>query len=145
MPAPWTLATLISQARTVLEAPDPGPALAPSVEAFTPEQVEIPDDHSYWIEPKGLVHATPMGNYQAARIDAIEIQVALRADFAEDLPEPMIALLLAIGRLLIVDGELAAYHAEIGGLTVRHAAGQEYTVGTLAVTLDYDYLEAIVP
>jgi hypothetical protein len=138
--ATTTLTEVLTRIRAVLEAA-PLSLVAAASPFAADDDLPIPCDRAYWIEPGPLASALAMGSYMQARIDTLDLVVALRAEFAEGGPEAMLLVLIAVGRALVHNGDAEGYHVQIGSASAKYRRGREFTVGTLAVTVDYDFSE----
>jgi len=99
-------------------------------------------DRSYWLDDGGLVSNRPMGAHRAARIDAVDLAVLFRGAFAQEAQrQGILDLLMQIERALIADGEAQGYHVTLAGHGVKRF-GKDHLLGTLRVTVDYDFSEA---
>jgi hypothetical protein len=135
-----TLPDILTQVRAVLEA-SPLALTAAAMPFSEEDDLPIPCARAYWIEPGPSSPPVAMGGYMQARLETVEVRVSLRAEFAEGNPEAMLFALIAIGRALVSDGDARGYHVTIGNAAAKYRRGREYTVGTLAVTVDYDFSE----
>lgn len=141
--ADTTLPAIMARVRAVLEAAPL--ALVLTAEAFTHErQPSTLVSNTYYLADAGLRDTRPVGNYKAVRIDLLKVFVALQVNAAPHTQkEALGATLVTIERYVKADGLLGGYHAEIVSRpAVTQRKGSDFLVGSVALSVDYDFNEA---
>lgn len=140
--ADTTLAAIMRRFRVVLEGEPLFLRLSP--DAFSIDVV--PNDmleDVYHVSDDGIARQTPMGNYRAARIDRVVVNVARKISFqAQDASEAMHDVLNTIERRIKADGPNQSYHAEVQAREVRRVPETDIILATLTFGVDYDFNEA---
>jgi hypothetical protein len=140
MPA-LVLSDIIARFRTVLEAAPV--SLTETREAFSHErQPNAALENSYYLEDGGIVSSRSVSNYDVVRLDRLTVFIAKKLAF--DGATAMDALedtLVSVERALVADGTSQGYNVNVEQRRMTRPAGRDYCVGSLAVTVDYDYRE----
>lgn len=137
-----TVTDILTRFRTVLETTPL--SLEPTRDAFSHErQPTSVLTNSYYLEDGGNAGTQSVGNYDAVRLDRITIYVAQKLEF--DGTAALASLettLTAIERALIADGPSQSYSiAPQLTRRVTRASGADVAVGSLSLTVDFDYDE----
>lgn len=141
--ADTTLATIIGNMRTVLEAT---PFLfIPARDQFSHDrQPNTVVDSSYWIQDEGLGSSRWLTNHRVARLDRVSVYVARKLKF-----NPVAELdtlqdtLLDIERYLIDDGPDNSYSVQLAARHVSRPNDTDIAIGSVTVTVDFDLSEAV--
>lgn len=141
--ASTTLATIVSNMRTVLEA-SPFTFIAARDQFSHDRQPNSVLDSSYWIQDEGLGSSRWMTNNTVARLDRLSVFVARKLKFnpvAE--VDTLQDTLVDIERYLIADGPDNSYSVQLIGRRVTRPPDKDIAIGSVTVQVDFDFSEAV--
>ena len=141
--ADTTLATIVAHMRTVLEA-------APF--HFTPARDQFSHDRqpnglldsAYWIQDDGLASNRWLSNSSVARLDRVSVYVARKLKFnpVQEI-DTLHDKLVDIERYLIQEAPDESYHVQLVARRVTRPAERDIAIGSVTLTVDYDFSEAV--
>jgi hypothetical protein len=140
MPA-LVLSDILARFRTVLEA---SPVfLVETREPFSHErQPNATLEHSYYLEDGGIVSSKSVSNFDAVRLDRLTVYIAKKLAFDGTTAfDALQDTLVAAERALIADGPAQGYSVDVEQRRLTRPAGKDYGIGSLTVTVDYDFDE----
>lgn len=141
--AATTLATIVGQMRTVLEAA-PFSFIAARDQFSHDRQPNSVIDASYWIQDEGLGASRWLTNQAQARLDRIAVFVARKLKFNPVAQvDALEDVLVDIERYLIADGPDHSYSVQLIGRRVTRPPESDLAIGSVTVQVDYDFSEAI--
>ena len=99
-------------------------------------------EDAFYVEDGGLVSSRPVSNYDAVRLDRLTVFIAKKLAFdGADALETLEDTLVTVERDLIADGPAQGYHVTVEQRRVSRPAGKDYCLGSLSLTVDYDFNE----
>lgn len=115
--------------------------LAPSQLAFSHDrQPNAQLQNTYWLEDGGIVNRRSTTNDMEVRIDRLRLYIAKPMAFAGRSQQvAMLALFDTIYRELAADGRANGWNVELLGHRVTSPAKSEIVVGSLDLSVDYDF------
>lgn len=141
--ASTTLATIIANMRTVLEA-SPFSFIAARDQFSHDRQPNSVLDSSYWIQDEGLGSNRWMSNNTMARLDRVSVFVARKLKFNPTAElDTLHDTLVDIERYLIDDGPDNSYSVQLVSRRVTRPPERDIAIGSITVSVDYDFNEAI--
>ena len=133
------LTTIVGAWEDVLEAAPL--SLKPCTEAFSHDrQPNANLQDTYYIEDGGIVNRRSVTSQTEARIDRLRIYLAKPKAFAGNTQKKaMLTLFDTIYRYLAADGRTNGWNVELLGHRVSSPAKSDLIIGSLDLSVDYDY------
>lgn len=140
--AATTITAIGNRIEAVLEAAPL--SLKKTTDAFSHDrQPNTSIDNAYRLQDGGLVSTKSATNMAAVRVDRLTIFIARKRKFGGRAPvESIQDDLNTIERYVKADGLSGSYHAELSGRKITPSG--DSVVGSIDVTVDYDFNEATV-
>jgi hypothetical protein len=99
-------------------------------------------EHSFYLEDGGQISSNSVSNYDAVRLDRLTVFIAKTLAFdGQTAFDALQDTMVSVERALIADGPAQGYSVQVEQRRVTRPAGKDYCIGSLTVTVDYDFDE----